>query len=64
MWGGGKVGDRYRIGFLNVQGLTVAKSVERRNLLMGDNMERGDKNVIVGLVETHEKYRKVDWGRG
>ena len=27
-------------------------------------MERGDTNVIMGLVETHEKYRRVDWGEG
>ena len=36
--GGGGVGGRYRIGFLNVHGLTVAKSMEVRNLLMGDNV--------------------------
>ena len=40
-----------RIGLLDVQELTVAKSVEIRDL-------------IVGLVETNERLRKMDWGEG
>ena len=48
---GGEDGGRCRIGFLNVQGLTVAKSVEIKNLMVsgGDGSER---EVILGLVET------------
>ena len=43
MWEGGRMGGRCRIGFLNAQGLTAAKSVEIKNLMMvsgGDGSER------------------------
>ena len=48
-----------RIGLLNVQELTVAKSVETRDLIVGGNVE-GKK--ILGLVETNVRLRKMDWG--
>ena len=36
---------RYRIGFLNVQGLTIAKAVEIRSLIKG-HLEGDDVNEI------------------
>ena len=56
---------RYRICFLNVQGLTTAKVVEIRNLVTesvgGDDVD-GSTKVILDLVETDEKSNKLDWG--
>ena len=49
------MGGRSRIEFLNVQGLTVAKSLEIRNLMMVSGRDGSEREVILGLVETHEK---------
>ena len=62
--GRGEDGDRCRIGFLNVQELTVAKSVEIKNLTMVSGGYGSEKKVILGLVETHEKFNRVEWGEG
>ena len=47
------------IGLLSVQELTVAKSVEIRDLIVGGNAEGRN---ILGLVKTNERLRKMDWG--
>ena len=56
---------RYRIVFLNLPGLTIAKAVEIRSLikggLVGDDVD-GSTKVILGLVEIHEKFNRLDWG--
>ena len=57
---------RYRIGFLNVQGLTIAKAVKIRSLIKGGLGGGGDVDgstkLILGMVETHEKFNRLDWG--
>ena len=58
----GKMGGRCRIEFLNVQGLTVAKSVEIRNLMMVSEGDGCEREMILRLVETHEKFNRVEWG--
>ena len=44
-----------------MQELTVAKSVEIRDLIVGGNVEGRN---ILRLVETNERLRKMDWGEG
>ena len=51
---------RLAIKLVNVQGLTVAKTIELAPLLESGGSE--NDIVIMGLVETHEKFKKVDWG--
>ena len=58
------MGGRCRIGFLNVLGLTVAKSVQIKNPMMVSGGDGSEKEVIQGLVETHEKFNRVEWGEG
>ena len=62
--GGGEVlargvGVVLRISLINVQGLTDVKMVDVCRLLEEEKLE-GEVRII-GLVETHEKYRKIDW---
>ena len=52
---------RGRFSCRNVQELTVTKSVEIRNLIVGGNV---DGRKILGLVKTNERLRKMDWGEG
>ena len=47
---------------MNVQGLKVAKSVEVRNLLRERGRIGGNSKNVLGLVETHEKFNKIDRG--
>jgi len=49
------------IGLLNVQCLTDLKSVEVARLL-GERCENECR--VIGLVETHEKYKRVEWMDG
>ena len=58
------MGGRCRTGFFNVQGLTVAKSVEIKNLMMVSGGDGSEREVILELVETHEKFNRVEWGEG
>ena len=49
-----------KIGMLNLQGLTKEKAVEITNLL---NCKENDITML-GLIETHEKYSKINWNDG
>ena len=51
-------GREFMIDLINVQGLTDLKAYEIGKLL------EGRKHRIIGLVETHEKYKRVDWMDG
>ena len=56
---------RYRIGFWNVQGLTIAKAVVLRSIIQGGLVGYdvdGSTKLILGSVETHEKFNRLDWG--
>ena len=44
-----------------MQELTVAKSVEVADLTGGGNV--GSRSIL-GLVEMHERFSRIDWGEG
>lgn len=50
---------RFRLALLNIQGLTDVKAAEITEIMERDRVD-GDI-VLFGLVETHEKYRKINW---
>lgn len=50
------------LDLLNVQALTDVKAFEIEERLR--NVGSKNKIAVLALVETHEKYRRVDWGRG
>ena len=50
------------VDLVNVQGLTDIKAYEMGRILKQGNV--GRKFGVVGLVETHEKYRRVEWPDG
>ena len=58
------MGGRCKIEFVNVLGLTVAKSLEIRNLMMVSGGGGSEREVILGLVETHEKLNRGEWAEG
>ena len=39
-------------------------SVEIKNLMMISVGDGSEREVILGLVETHEKFNRVEWGEG
>jgi len=56
---GGRVIKMLSVDFLNVQGLTDVKAVELERI-MSEGSGRGELRILA-LLETHEKYRKVNF---
>ena len=58
--GGGSGTSLIGIDMVNIQGLTEVKAVDimRR---MGDDKEANEVRII-GMVETHEKFKRIEWG--
>ena len=51
---------KLRMDLINVQGLTDTKAIELRRRM---NEGKKENEVRIGcLVETHEKYRRFEWG--